>query len=186
MTSLPAGRRAATLVAAVAALALPGLVQAHGKAHQHGVATMDVVLAGNTLSIELDTPLDNLVGFERAARTAGERERVDRMAATLRQAETVFKPDAAAQCKPSTVKLDAPVVGLADSGGAAAPAEKGHADLAARFEFQCQAPAQLQQVEVGLFTAFSGFKRIEVQMAREGRQGKRTLTPTAARLSLPR
>jgi hypothetical protein len=171
-------------------MAMPAAAFAHGKAHQHGVATMDVVVTGQQLVIELETPLDNVVGFERAPRTAAERERVQRATEQLRASNTLFKPDAAAACKPTGVTLKAPALGLQDgagtSPGTAAPAETAHADLEARFEFTCAAPAQLQTLDVGLFATFKGFKRIEVQMARDGKQGKRSLTPAAARLTLPR
>jgi hypothetical protein len=176
----------AAFATAVAALATYSAgTWAHGKAHQHGVATMDVALVGQQLSIELETPLDNLLGFERAVRNPAEQARVDAMARTLRTGDTLFKTDAAARCRPTGVELHAPVVGLKAGNQAATPAEAGHADLVATFTFQCEAPAELRQIDVGLFTAFKGFKKIDVQSTRDGRQGKRSLTPASPRLALP-
>jgi hypothetical protein len=158
---------------------------AHSKAHEHGVAKLDVVIEGPTLTIELDTPLDNLVGFERAPRTQAERQRVEAMSTRLKTPDTLFRTDAAAGCAAKAPTIEAPVVGLGASAGTPA-ASQGHADLAARFEFECRSIGELRQIDVALFTAFSGFKRIEVQLAGPRGQSKRTLTPASARLPIPR
>ena len=60
-------RRHAAL-ALVLSTALVGAAQAAG-AHQHGVAQLEVAVDGNSLTVTLDTPLDNLLGFERGPRT---------------------------------------------------------------------------------------------------------------------
>jgi hypothetical protein len=175
------------VLAAVALSIAPGLALAHGKAHQHGVAQMSVVLDGSRLVIELDTPLDNLIGFERAPRTAAERQRADAAIATLRAAEGVFKTYVEAGCVLSSANLEAPVLGLkAAGGGEPAKVEDGHADLAGRFEFECREPAELRHLDVGLFSAFRGFKRIEAQVAGPKGQSKATLRPSSARLTLAR
>lgn len=181
-----ASRLGPWVVVAACALA-PGWALAHGKAHQHGVAQLDVVLDGTALSIELDTPLDNLVGFERAPRTAAERQRVDAAVAKLRAAEGLFRTYVEAGCVLASVNLEAPVLGLKPA-GASAPAkvEDGHADLAASFQFDCKEPAELRHIDVGLFTAFPGFKRIEAQVAGPKGQGKATLRPASARLVVVR
>ena len=42
----------------------------HAQAHVHGAVQLEVALDGPTLSIALEAPLDSLLGFERAPRTA--------------------------------------------------------------------------------------------------------------------
>jgi hypothetical protein len=39
-----------------------------GKAHEHGALKLDVAIEGNKLTIAMEAPLDNLLGFERAPR----------------------------------------------------------------------------------------------------------------------
>src|SRR5690606_20886978 len=51
--------------------AVPALAQ-HA-AHEHGVADLRVAAEGNTVVIEFDSPLDNLVGFEHAPRDDAQR-----------------------------------------------------------------------------------------------------------------
>ena len=59
------------LAAGLAATALPAWA---AKAHQHGVARLDVAVEATRVTLYLDTPLDNLLGFERAPRTDAERK----------------------------------------------------------------------------------------------------------------
>jgi hypothetical protein len=175
------------ILAALALAVAPGLSWAHGKAHQHGVAQLAVAVEGARLVIELDTPLDNLIGFERAPRTAAERQRADAAITKLRAAQTLFKAPAEAGCTLAGVNLEAPLLGLkADDGGEPARVEDGHADLAGRFAFDCREPGKLRHLDVGLFSAFTGFKRIEAQVAGPKGQSKAMLRPSAARLTLTR
>jgi hypothetical protein len=175
--TFPAMMAAAATAAVLTLTAFPSVA---GKAHQHGVATMDVVVEGSTLTIELATPLDNLLGFERAPRTDAERARVQAMTTKLRAPQELFRPDAAAGCTPKTTTLESPVLGLGSG-----PAAKGdHADLDASFVFECRAIGELRAVDVALFGAFPGFKRIGVQVAGPAGQARHALTPQARRLPL--
>ncbi len=179
-------RSLAGTVLATLALAAFAPVATAGKAHQHGVARLDVSLEGQSLSLELESPLDDLIGFERAPRTDAERQRVQAAADRLRQAGALFQPDADAQCVAGPVVLHAPVVGLGEKAAAAPGQRADHADLHARFVFECARPQALQQVKVGLFQAFTSLKRIETQVASPRGQARRVLTPASASLQLPR
>jgi len=68
--------------------------------HEHGTATLDVVLDGNRLLLELEGPLDNLVGFEHAPRSDIERSALRTMESSLRATERLLAPSAAAECVP--------------------------------------------------------------------------------------
>jgi hypothetical protein len=162
------------LLAAGPALAAP--------AHQHGVAQLDVAVEPGRVMLELYTPLDNLLGFERAPRTDAERERAAAVVAKLNAAEGLFRIDSGAGCKLSKVSLVSAPLGL----GAAPPDKEGHADLHGRFEFSCKAGARAGFVEVGLFDAFAALKRIELQVATPKGQLKATLVKPASRVALVR
>ena len=62
-------------------------------AHVHGQIKLDVVIDGPTVVIEMESPLDNFVGFERAPRTDAEQQTVDSAIAQLRAADQLFKID---------------------------------------------------------------------------------------------
>lgn len=156
---------AVTLLFACASLAHAG------QAHVHGVAALDVAIEGERLTLEFSSPLDNLVGFERAPRSDKEKARVAQVLERLRKPEALFVPSAAARCKAGPVKIDAPVLDAA----AKAPKDE-HASLAVAVEFRCEQPEKLSGLRVTLFDAFPNVKRIDAQVASARKQ-------TAARLT---
>lgn len=189
---LPLPRFCTALLAPVMAPVMAALLAATpawaGKAHQHGVAQLDVAVEPGRVTLNLQTPLDGLVGFERAPRNDAERARVEAALAKLRDAGALFRIDSAAGCKLDKVALNAPVLGVTPTGTAApaAPAKGDHADLDGHFEFTCKAEVRPAFVEVGLFEAFSGMKRIELQLALPKGQMKATLVKPATRVALVR
>lgn len=153
-----------------------------GKAHEHGVARLDVAVEPARLSFLLELPLDALVGFEREPRSDAERAAVDAALAKLRAPGPLFGIDTAAGCTPGRVQLQSPALGL---GGDAAPKD-GHADLEASIDFSCRDAQKAGFVEVRLFDAFPRLQRVEVQAATRRGQLKATLKRPTTRLPLAR
>lgn len=182
-SSLPARVLGSVVLAAGLAAALMPAALAH-KAHQHGVATLDVSVEARRVSLWLTTPLDNLVGFERAPRTDAERQRVEAALGALRDAAALWRIDPAAGCTPGEVVLTSAVLGL--GAPAAAEAKDGHADLEARWDFDCRDGARTGFVEHGLFGAFARMSRLEVQAVTPRGQMKVTLRKPAGRIALAR
>jgi hypothetical protein len=165
------------------ALGAAGATAWAGKAHEHGVARLDVAVESGRLTLDLDTPLDNLLGFEHAPRTDAERERVASALVRLRDAGTLFRIDPAAGCTPARVELVSAPLGL---GAGAAASQEGHGDLEGHFEFTCKAGARAGFVEVGLFAAFAPLRRVELQVVTAKGQMKATLVRPASRVALAR
>ena len=155
---------------------------AAGPAHEHGVARLDVAVDAGRVSIELQTPLDNLLGFERAPRTDAEREKVAVALARLRAAATLFRIDANAGCTLAKVELVSAALEL----GSAAPVVGEHAELSGRFDFRCSQGARAGFVEVGLFEAFPALRRIELQLSVPRGQMQATLRRPDSRVRLVR
>ncbi|MCE2907383.1 MAG: DUF2796 domain-containing protein [Burkholderiaceae bacterium] len=174
-------RSLATLTLAAAA-ALTAPAHAH-KAHVHGVMNLNLAIDGPVLVVELVTPQDSLVGHERRPRPGAETTAAAAALALLREAPRWLQPDAAAGCSAGAVTI-AP--GKLE--GPAPPGEKegGHADVEARVEWRCQAPAALKGVDVLLFDAFRRAERIEVQVAGGSRPAKQTLRRGQRRVGLAR
>jgi hypothetical protein len=142
--------------------------------------------------IELDSPLENFLGFEHAPATPAQREAVRDMARRLRAAEAIFVFTPAARCAPASVTLESEALDPALLEGTtadAAPAEQGgepaeaHGDLEAVFRFVCAEPGRLHGVDVRLFEAYGGLKEIEVQLVAPGGQAAVELTPQATTVS---
>jgi hypothetical protein len=167
----------------VAALLLAAAIAAvAGRAHEHGVARLDVGVEADRVSLLLEVPLDSLLGFEREPRTDAERAQAAATLAKLRDAGALFRIDPAAHCKPGRVDLRSAALGLGD----AAPANDGHADLDATFDFSCKDGNKSGFVEVHLFEAFPRLQRLDVQTATRRGQMKATLVRPVTRLPLAR
>lgn len=152
-------------------------------AHEHGVVKLDVAVEGSRVVIEIDSPLDNLLGFEHAPRSDAEREKADAMLKKLRDAAQLFRIDGNAGCTLGAMDLRSAPLQL---GKKPAAANDTHGDLEGSFEFKCKAGAKAAFLEVGLFDAFPQIKRIDLQVATPKGQMKATLRRPSTRVMLVR
>lgn len=179
-----------------AALALTlvgtGAAQAHGQhAHVHGQVDLGIAIEGPAIIVEMRTPLDNLVGFERAPRNDVEKNTVDQALARLRAADHLFKIDPAGNCKLGPVTIESPVLGLMPAAAAKAPAGKDaskdeHAELLASVAFNCTSADQVKHIDLDLFQAFTRMRQVDAEIVTSEGQHKRSLKRPASRLSWPR
>lgn len=146
-----------------------GSALAHG-AHRHGEGRLFVSIEGPQLIVRLESPLDNLLGFERAPRTPAERVAADRLRQRLTAGEGVLQPSTAAGCQLTHANIEAPVL----EGQAAAD---GHADLVAEWHYTCRAPQQLKGLRVLLFQDHRRLSRLEAAVV--GPRGQKAQRLTA-------
>ncbi|MES2530346.1 MAG: DUF2796 domain-containing protein [Pseudomonadota bacterium] len=151
-------------------------------AHVHGLIKLDIAIEGPSIVIAMESPLDNLVGFERAPRTDAERQTVEDAVATLRAADKLFDIDPAGNCKLGPVNLQSPALGLGQASAADA-AGGAHADLDATLAFNCTNATAVKYIDVSLFTAFKGPRQIDVQIASPKGQFQRSLKRPNTRLA---
>ena len=179
-------RRTTGLAIAAALFAAAPFLSAQAQqqhAHVHGQLKLDVAVDGPTVVIDMESPLDNIVGFERAPKTDAEKKTVEDAVAQLRAADKLFVVDPAANCKLGPVDLRSGALGL----GNPDPAEPvGHADLDATFSFNWTNAAAAKFIDVNLFGAFKGLRQIDSQIATAQGQFKRQLKrPAGAQASQP-
>ncbi|MGJ7530662.1 DUF2796 domain-containing protein [Variovorax sp. GB1P17] len=187
------------VVAAMLAFTVPAGAQQH--AHTHGRMALDVAVDAQSITLQIESPLDGFLGFERAPRTDAERKRVSDMVARLNAAGQLFQPDPDAGCQLSKVELSSAVLGLGDvrkedHGHAHKDAhadkkghdhgEDEHADIDVSIVFACAKATDARFIDVKLFEVFKRIRTIDVQVASPQGQFKRTLRPNAPRLSLGR
>jgi len=152
-------------------------------AHVHGQLKLDVAIDGPTVVINMESPLDNIVGFERAPKTDAEKKTAEDAIAQLRAADKLFAIDPAANCKLGPVDLRSSALGL---GKPDASEPEGHADLDATFSFNCTSAASAKFIDVNLFAAFKGTRQIDSQIASAQGQFKRQLKrPAGAQAAQP-
>lgn len=143
------------------------LPAAHAQhSHVHGAGKLDVVVAKDQLTLDLELPLDVALGFERAPKTDKEKAALAEARKTLEDAAALFAPSAAARCTVQTASVKLP-----DFDGGE------HADIDASYRFRCAEPAALRSVETLLFKHFKRLYRLEVQRATPTGQGAARLTP---------
>ena len=135
------------------------------------------------------SPLDNLVGFEHAPRTAAEKKAAADAIDKLRESEDLFTIDAAAGCKPGRVDLRSAALGLGRTDGSDAydaqgqDLQEGHADLSATFTFTCTRAAAARFIDMAFFTSFRSLQQIDVEIAAPQGRFKRTLKRPNMRLA---
>ena len=166
-------------------LPLASLTLAQPQAHTHGLLALDVAIDAQSLTLSMEAPLDNFLGFERAPRTDAERKSVAALVRRLNAADTLFIPDPKAECRLSSVTLESKVLGLgaaekpaagASVATAKAPvAHDDHADIDVSIVFSCAKASLARQLDVKMFDAFPRLRRIDAQVASEQGQFKRSL-----------
>ncbi|MCR2745426.1 DUF2796 domain-containing protein [Limnobacter parvus] len=149
-------------------------------AHVHGAGELEVVQDGKGLFISLNTPLYNVLGFEHMPKTDAERVKARRVTSLLK-ANGLFLFSNAAQCKRTAHKIYSEVLNPHSHGPQDDhqhhDSESGHSDLRVAYEFECEKPAALKQIEVRLFRQFPAFEKIEVQALFPSGQIGASLTP---------
>ena len=165
------------ILAVAAAIASPSFAHGPG-AHVHGVGRLDIAIEGDTLTLALESPLDNLLGFEHPPTTDRQKAAVRAMAASLNKPAALFVTTPAAECAATKVKLDSPVLEPAQK-----DAGDGHADLDGEFVFHCAHAEALHDVEIRLFGAFPRLQRLDVQIAGPRGQAAAVLTAKQPRAS---
>ncbi len=119
---------------AAVCLSLPALAAAQIErdleSHEHGSATLDVVIDGTTVSLELYTPWDNLVGFEHAPSTDEQRASVQAARELLNQPDQLFTLNGG-DCSVDDVSLDSNLPdGAQNEGHSDEPEEAQHDEMA--------------------------------------------------------
>ena len=170
------------LLALLACAACATAACARDGAHLHGVIRVDVAVDAQTLTVQMDAPLDTLLGFEHRPRTEAQRRAVDEMVRRLKDVPSLVRPDAAAQCSLTRAEHQADILSASPGVGK----EREHADLEASFVFDCRLPERLGAIELGLFDAFGRVTRIDVQLVTGKSQSRQTLKRPQARLQLPK
>jgi Protein of unknown function (DUF2796) len=170
---------AVVLVAAVAAPAVHAAPHAH--AHVHGNIQLGIALDGPTVTVNIDTPLESLIGFEHAPRSAAQKQIASRWSSLLTQGARLLRFNPEAGCTLQQVALEAPVLGLSTSNTTSPAAHGDHADLEGDWVFHCAHPEALRQLDLGFFAQSQHAQKIEVMLITAKKQSKlRLMRPQAS------
>ncbi len=170
-----------------------GARRQHGT-HAHGVSRLEVAVDGRELTLRLESPAEDVVGFEHAPRDARQKDAVARATATLKSADKLFQPSAEARCRlleaavsndlePATLPPAAPAAPGAPAKGAA-PAGQDHGEFGLAAKWTCEDASKLRQIDTTIFAAFPRMRRIDAQVATATGQRSQVLSRDKARLGL--
>ncbi|MBQ0743066.1 MAG: DUF2796 domain-containing protein [Pseudomonas sp.] len=145
-------------------------------AHEHGVGSLNLVVDGGDVAIELVSPANNLLGFEHLPASNADKAKVKALQAQLNDADSLFVFPAAADCSVEEVELSSPLFETEDGHEHehehSDKSAESHADIQAHFHFNCTQEAALDQIQVALFSAFPGTERLLLQaIGPKGQQG---------------
>jgi len=152
-------------------------------AHQHGHGTLNIAIEGPRVSMELQVPGDDIVGFEHAAKTKAQRAAVDKAKGQLAEPLSLFNLPRAAGCvvKESTVKIEG---GEGAKGAKDKGADQDHSEFHAVYTLECSAPANLKSVEFPYFRTFKGAEELDVNIITATGQNKFEVTRRKPRVDL--
>lgn len=141
----------------------------HG-AHVHGSAVLNIVLDGNMLFIEFDSPAFNLAGFEHEPANDVQKSTLLSVKQALDSVELLFRfTPTRCRLKKSEIKVPYLAEHHKDH-------QHDHADVHVIYVFQCERVEQLKTISVNLFTHFPSIQEIRPQWIFQNRQGVALLT----------
>lgn len=171
---------------------LPAEEQHSHDAHEHGHGQLNLALDGQQLLIEFQAPAADLVGFEKTATTAQEKQHYAGALTRLRQGATLFSLPAEAACTLKEQQVGAHADGDETASGETshpgheehdkhnqheAHEESGHSDIHAEYHFECKEPQKLTTMTVTLFAAYPSLEKLSVQAILPGTPSSVELTP---------
>jgi uncharacterized protein DUF2796 len=182
----------ATVTAIATALFVsPAFAEEHRELgpHVHGHGTLDIAVEGTKVSMSLEVPGMDIVGFEHAAESADQKSAVDKGTATLSTPLALFKIPAAAGCKVSEAKVaiepehehgdgdddhdakegadhdhDHDGKEAADHDHDEHEGHAGHNQFHATYALECAKPAEITAITFDYFKSFAGAQGLTVNV----------------------
>ena len=142
-------------------------------AHVHGLSYLKIALENQTLLVEINSPLMDIVGFEGEPRTKVQKDSIELATNKLRTIGNVliFKGGSCVE-----KKID---VNLGhDQGTEHSHSEHDHdthSEISAIYKFKCSVPEELREIAVLLPKQFSRMEKIKAQWTTPDSQGQMTL-----------
>jgi uncharacterized protein DUF2796 len=175
------------------AQACPSLAQ-HRElgAHEHGRGTLNIALEGTRLTLELEVPGVDIVGFEHKAKSRKDKAAVDTARKQLAKPLALFKLPASAGCavKEASATVEGEEHDHDHGKGAKGKDAKGsdhaseHSQFHAQYALDCKAPADITSIEFDYFRTFAGAQKLEVNLITPKGQDKFEVTRAKPRLDL--
>ena len=179
------------------------------ESHTHGDASLAIVLDGSMLTVELDTPLYNVLGFEHEAETATQKAALLKAETVLTRGGPLFVFNSEAGC---SIIRDTISVELEhhededhddedhddheddehedddheDDHEDEESHDETHKDVVLQYDYKCQSPTALKNVTVNLFEHFENLTELDLVYLGPNTQKQSELSAAKPRMNLTR
>ncbi|MEN9826529.1 MAG: hypothetical protein RI953_2274 [Pseudomonadota bacterium] len=143
---------------------------AGGKAHEHGVASVNIVAEGNSLTIQFEAPADGIYGFEHEAKSPADIKKRDVGVDKLKtNGDKMFLPAVELNCKAARADVKPFVVDSNDTGTPSSSGKKkskkgSHGEVHAVFKFDCSKPLTGSKLSFAVGEYFKSIRTLRVQV----------------------
>ncbi len=147
--------------------------------HVHGHGTLNIAVENKRVSIELEAPGMDIVGFEHDAESAEQKTALAKAKDLLGDPLGLFKVPASAECKLSDAKI---AIEAEDEHeheheeGHDHGDKGGHNAFHVTYAIDCAKPENLTSITFDYFKAFAGAKELDVSVVTEKAQNKFEVT----------
>ena len=142
-------------------------------AHVHGLSHLTIALEKQTLLVEINSPLMDMVGFEGEPRTKVQKDSIERAKTKLRKIDNVLIFNGG-----SCIEKNIDVKLGHDHSNEHSHSEHDHdthSEISAVYKFKCLEPQELREITVLLPNQFSRMEKIKAQWVTANAQGQITL-----------
>jgi len=160
--------------------------------HTHGDAQLAIVLENGAITIELDSPLYNILGFEHAPETDAQKATLSQVEKQLGGGNELFTFNSGADCKPFSETHKVTLFNDDDHDDDHTDEkhhetehdESSHKDVLLSYEFRCESPTSLSNISVNLFEFFNELSEVDVTYLGPSSQKQVTLTPKNSKVEI--
>jgi len=201
-----------TVVSAGFSCAVMAQTERDLESHEHGHAELNVAIDSDVLFIEMDSPWNNLVGFEHKPNNDEQQSLVDNALAQLNDPTALFDFDGA-ECTIVDTHVENSQSDDTDAHHDEEHAEgeehaedeehkddkhdddhddaehddhedETHSSVRVSYSFQCDNINELGAIDVKLFSIWSGFEELDAQLIGPSGQAAAELNPDSVRLDI--
>ena len=138
--------------------------------HVHGEAKLILVIEGNTLMIEFNSPAMDVLGFEGSVQSKDQQSVIAQVEAVLSAPSDMFGFDSKS-CQVKTVETN-----LSSS--------HKLSDVTAQYHFKCKQGKTPTWFNTSIFERFQGLQQVKVQWITDYQQGAAVLSPSQTTVRL--
>ena len=169
------------------------------ESHTHGDASLAIVLEETVITVELDTPLYNLLGFEHEADTAAQKATVLKAETVLSKGSSLFIFNSEAGCSILHDTISVELGHHEDEGEhigheddhhddhkEEGTNDESHKDVVLQYAYNCLQPKSLKDVTINLFEHFENFAELDLVYLGPNTQKQMKLSAAKPRMDLTR